>query len=63
MMDNHLYNLLTQATQEMKSLWRIEKNYLEESHSENEKEFWTRMIDDKKEHINELKSLIKKELE
>ncbi len=46
-MDNHLYNLMIQAVQEQKSLWRIKKFYTEESSSEEEKVFWKRMIEDK----------------
>ena len=60
--NNHLYNLMTQLTQEMKSLWRIEKHYLEESESEEEKVMWRNMKDDKANHIKELKELVKKML-
>lgn len=60
--NNHLYNLMTQLTQEMKSLWRIEKHYLEEAESEEEKVLWRNMKDDKANHIKELKELVKKAL-
>lgn len=60
--NNHLYNLMTQLTQEMKSLWRIEKHYLGESESEEEKVFWRNMKTDKENHVKELKELLKKTL-
>ncbi|MCB9809021.1 hypothetical protein H6776_01345 [Candidatus Nomurabacteria bacterium] len=60
--NNHLYNLATQLTQEMKSLWRIEKHYIEQSESEEEKVFWRNMKNDKENHIKELKELVKKAL-
>ncbi len=59
---NHIYNLAIQMTQEMKSLWRIEKNYLDDAIDETEKVFWRQMMDDKKNHITELKELLKKAL-
>ncbi len=61
-MNNHLYNLATQLTQEMKSLWRIEKHYINESESEEEKVFWRNMKNDKENHIKEIKELLKKTL-
>jgi len=59
---NNLYNLMTQMTQESKSLWRIKKNYLKEAKSSVMKTFWTKMIKDKEILLKELKNLIKKEL-
>ena len=61
-MNNHLYNLMIQATQEMKSLWRIEKNYINESQSDDEKAFWEAMKTDKQDHIEKLLALVKVEL-
>lgn len=60
MENNHLYNLMHQLTQESKSLWRIKNNYTNESLSEEEKSFWTKLATDKETHITELKELIKK---
>jgi hypothetical protein len=60
--NNHLYNLMTQLTQEMKSQWRIEKHYLDEAESEEEKILWRNMKDDKANHVKELKELVKKAL-
>lgn len=51
-----------QLTQESKSLWRITNNYQNESLSEEEKVFWTKLAADKESHILELKALIKKAL-
>ena len=64
MFENNLYNLMMQATQEHLSLWRIKKEYLEDASQNPEaKAFWGKMITDKEAHINELKVLIKKELQ
>jgi hypothetical protein len=59
-MDNHLYNLMIQAVQEQKSLWRIKKFYMEESSSEEEKVFWKRTMEDKENHVKDLLDLVKK---
>jgi len=64
MFENNLYNLMMQVTIEHKSLWRIKKDYVKDSENSPEsKVFWEKMINDKEEHITELKELIKKELE
>jgi hypothetical protein len=62
MQQNNVHNLMTQLTQEQKSLWRIEKHYVEESGNDEEKSFWGKMKVDKAEHIEELTALIKKSL-
>ncbi len=59
---NHLYNLATQYTQEMRSLWRIKKFYMDDSQSEEEKILWRSMIEEKTNHITELRELMKKAL-
>ena len=46
MTNNNLHNLMTQMTQEQKSLWRIEKHYIEEAVSEEEKALWEKMKED-----------------
>jgi hypothetical protein len=56
-MNNHDFNILNQLTQEQKSLWRIENHYIEESRNDEERAFWEKMRDDKKEHIIELKEM------
>ena len=63
MTNNNLHNLMTQITQEQKSLWRIEKHYIEEAGSDDEKALWEKMRKDKKQHIEDFKELIKKALE
>jgi hypothetical protein len=57
---NNVYNLMHQLTQESKSLWRIQHNYMSEAVSDEEKSFWTTLAADKESHITELKALIKK---
>lgn len=63
MEQNNTYNLMHQLTQESKSLWRIQNNYLNESLSEEEKVFWQKLAEDKESHIDELKTLIKTHLD
>lgn len=63
MLDNHVYNLLSQLVEEHKSLWRIQKEYTSETGDCPEcKEFWNKMIPDKEEHIKELTEMLKKHL-
>jgi len=59
-LDNHLYNLLNQLTQEHKSLWRIKNKYMVDSDGCDKcKEFWNKLEKDKEDHIKELTDLIK----
>jgi len=52
MMDNHLFNLMNQMTQEHKSLWRIKKQYLEDaSDCQQCQEMWQKLAEDKEAHI------------
>lgn len=63
MLDNKVYNLMIQLIQEHKSLWRIRNHYINEcGDDEDQKKFWTMMEEDKKEHIEDLLNLLKKEL-
>lgn len=62
MNSNNLYNMMTQLTQEARSLWRAEKHYVTEAASEEERVFWKNLIADKQNHVRELKELIKKEM-
>ncbi|MEK7228334.1 MAG: hypothetical protein AAB681_03200 [Patescibacteria group bacterium] len=59
---NNTYNLMTQMTQESKSLWRIKKNYIKEAKSKIMKAFWAKMLKDKESHLREMKKLLKAEL-
>lgn len=63
MLNNHLYNLLLQIVQENKSLWRIKNHYLTDLEDCAVcKEFWSKMEIDKKQHVEDLKVLIKQHL-
>lgn len=59
MENNNTYNLMHQLTQESKSLWRIKNNYQSETTSEEEKQFWMKLAQQKEITITELKNLIK----
>jgi len=62
-MDNHLYNLIEQTANEHKSLWRIKDEYKKDAGACEEcLAFWNKMEKDKKDHISELKELLKKHL-
>lgn len=63
MLDNNVYNLMMQLTEEHKSLWRITNDYVKDAKKSPEaKKFWTKLAEDKEEHIKELSKLIKKEM-
>ncbi|MBI4691839.1 MAG: hypothetical protein HY773_00090 [Candidatus Terrybacteria bacterium] len=63
MLNNHLYNLLLQMTEEHKSLWRIKKSYLKDAGKCKECiAFWEKMTADKERHISSLHKLIKKHI-
>lgn len=63
MLNNHVYNLLIQATQEHKSLWRIKDNYKKDADGCAEcTAFWAKMEKDKEAHVAELEEMIKKHL-
>jgi len=59
---NNIYNLMTQMTQESKSLWRIKNNYITEAETEEMKAFWTKMAQEKEVHLRDMKTLLKMEL-
>lgn len=62
MENNNVYNLMTQMTQESKSLWRIKNDYLPEADTDELKAFWNTLLADKEKHIIDLKILIKNAL-
>ncbi len=62
MTPNNIHNLMTQMVQEHKSLWRIENHYAAEAVTDQEKEFWERLRNEKKVHIEELRKLIKENI-
>jgi len=62
-MDNNIYNLMLQLTQEQKSVWRINKYYTNDSNNSKEcKIFWQEFKNQKEQNIQKMKELIKKHL-
>lgn len=59
---NNLYNIMTQMTQESKSLWRIKNDYIAEAQTEEMKAFWMKLAQEKEAHLAEMKALLKTEL-
>lgn len=53
---------MNQITQESKSLWRIKNNYLNESSSDEQKAFWTKLAEQKESLIEEMKNFLKAEM-
>lgn len=49
---------MNQLVQEQKSLWRIERNYLQEAGSDEERALWEELLASKKEQVAKLHSLI-----
>lgn len=61
--NNDLYNLMTQATQEARSLWRIESDYQKDAAKNPElKKFWKQLAAEKKQLLADLEELIKAEM-
>jgi hypothetical protein len=61
--ENNLYNLMTQLTQEAKSLWRMESEYVKDAAKNPAlKKFWSTLAKEKAQHIADLKAFIKKEM-
>lgn len=63
MKNNTLYNLMTQLTQESRSLWRIKNEYVKDAKDKELKAFWKELADEKEALIEDLKLIIKAELE
>jgi len=62
-MGNNIYNLMLQLTQEQKSVWRINKHYMNDSNNCEEcKIFWQEFKTQKEQNIQKMKELIKKYL-
>jgi hypothetical protein len=62
-MDNNLYNLMLQLTQEQKSIWRVKRYYIGDAgNCEECKEFWTRFLQQKEDNVAQMKDLIKKHI-
>ncbi len=63
MKNNNLYNLMTQLTQEARSLWRIKNEYQKDTKSKELKSFWKELAEEKEALIEDLKLIIKAEME
>ena len=63
MKSNNLYNLMTQLTQESRSLWRIKNEYVKDAKDKELKLFWKDLAMEKEALIEDLKTIIKAELE
>jgi len=62
-MDNNIYNLMLQITQDQKSIWRMKKYYINDAGSCQEcKDFWSRFITQKEENVRIMQDLVKKHL-
>lgn len=64
MKNNNLYNLMTQLTQESRSLWRIKNEYKKDAVKNKElAQFWGEIAKEKELLIEDLKAVIKIEME
>ena len=64
MKNNNLYNLMTQLTQEARSLWRIKNEYKKDSSKNKElAQFWLEVAKEKEVLIEDLKAVIRAEME
>ncbi|HEY0908420.1 MAG TPA: hypothetical protein VGE35_03680 [Candidatus Paceibacterota bacterium] len=61
MIRNNLFNLMNQAVQESKSVWRIKNQYMQEAvGSDDMMNLWKEIEKTKEEQIDKLQALIKK---
>lgn len=63
MKNNNLYNLMTQLTQESRSLWRIKNEYTKDAKDKELKAFWKDLAEEKTLLVEDLKTIIKAEME
>jgi hypothetical protein len=64
MLENNVYNLMEQITEESKSLWRIRNNYKKDTGGCQEcMDFWDKLAKDKEAHIKELEKLVRAHIE
>lgn len=60
MHNNHIYNLISQLTQEHRSLWRIKKYYLKDAgNCKKCKELWRKLHQQKEEQIKNILEVLK----
>lgn len=63
MLDNNTYNLMLQATQEQKAIWRMRKYYINDAGDCEEcRTFWEKFLKQKEENIKEIKGLLEKHM-
>lgn len=65
MLDDHQYDVLMQLSEESKSLWRIENEYIpnaEDVDNDELVEYWEELAQDKEDHIEDLSSLLQEVL-
>jgi hypothetical protein len=61
MLRNNVFNLMNQAIQESKSIWRIKNQYMQEAVGNDDlMNLWKKMEKQKEESITEMQTLIKK---
>ncbi len=59
--ENNFYNIVNQLTQESKSLWRMQNEYIKDAGKDTElKKFWAYYAKEKEQHITDLKALMLK---
>jgi len=63
LLEDHLYDLMSQIVQESQSLWRIKKEYKKNASGYGEcLAFWEKLEKDKEQHIEDLTNLIRRHL-
>ena len=59
--ENNFYNIINQLTQESKSLWRMQNEYVKDAAKDAAlKKFWVAYAKEKEKHVEELKKLVSK---
>lgn len=61
-MQNNVFNLINQLTQESKSLWRIKDQYQKDAQTDEQKSFWLKIQKEKEQTVAELQEMVKQEL-
>jgi hypothetical protein len=63
LLEDHLYDLMSQTVQESQSLWRIKNEYKKNAKGYSEcLAFWEKLEKDKEQHIEDLTNLIRRHL-
>jgi hypothetical protein len=61
-MQNNVFNLINQLTQESKSLWRIKDQYKADAQTDEQRAFWLKIQAEKEQTVAELQAMVKQEL-